>query len=436
MFRSFIKSSYSLKKTNSQKYFSNFAASIPYDISLDEDSYTPQTTSVQLTIEEQILLNRLTICSITFFDGKFPKQFLSERVNKILNINPWLSSRVVKKSDGSVQLEYQNENERKNYFRQIECTDLSSNLPSMKLTERVNEFLKVKNSANSLNNKSAKLFEVVGFKISNNKYALAVVLNHTLGDGHTFYQIYKMLDHSLQPFELNPTRKQIFEEKKKQILCPKGSELSFLAMKIGDLKNFFLPKRQILLYEIDLKELTYRRDLINEKIKNNNKKSKKEQKIKFVSSNDVLASIFYENTKTDYSFTAFTFRNRMNGLTDNMAGNHVGYLCCDSEDSTNPLSLRKALINLKGTESRKLPGFFGFLPATTSLTTNITGFYHDLQMPNSKTTFSTAAIDMSHGNRDHMAFIFKASPTKMMFQYASRDPAELDPKIFKKISMT
>ncbi len=43
-------------------------------------------------------------------------------------------------------------------------------------------------------------------------------LNHTLGDGHTYYKLYKMLSAESEVDELNPVRVSDFEEAKTKII--------------------------------------------------------------------------------------------------------------------------------------------------------------------------------------------------------------------------
>lgn len=65
-------------------------------------------------------------------------------------------------------------------------------------------------------------------------FALVVSMNHTLGDGHTYYKLYNMLSADLDVNELNPVRVTDFEAAKTDvwnnaiIFRPRAGELGML----------------------------------------------------------------------------------------------------------------------------------------------------------------------------------------------------------------
>ena len=131
--------------------------------------------------------------TVTLHEGDTPVEFLRYRIAMILEKNLWLTSRLVKRNttDGVVSLAYNKTIELEPVVQGGGCSDRN------RRTRRR----------------------------SGHSFALVVSMNHTLGDGHTYYKLYSMLSADAEVEALNPVRVADFEEAKTEIIGEKENSM-------------------------------------------------------------------------------------------------------------------------------------------------------------------------------------------------------------------
>ena len=77
-----------------------------------------------LNIEINPVLYVQSISTITFYEGCCPNNYIIEKINKIIILNPWLNGKLIK-LDNEIFLEYNNENNNINrIYNYIEDDEL------------------------------------------------------------------------------------------------------------------------------------------------------------------------------------------------------------------------------------------------------------------------------------------------------------------------
>ncbi|ORY38060.1 hypothetical protein BCR33DRAFT_789284 [Rhizoclosmatium globosum] len=135
----------------------------------------------------------VTITTFNFFSGSVPVDFITARVQQILELNPWLQSRLVGKM-GDVHFEYPatvpSTAADDTYVKCLTIPGFAQDQEYNKLVKSVKKHL-VKLGYCYLNKKTfGDLFRILIV----NGNSLVVSMSHMLGDGNTYYEVLKMLD--------------------------------------------------------------------------------------------------------------------------------------------------------------------------------------------------------------------------------------------------
>jgi hypothetical protein len=188
------------------------------------------------------------VTTVTLYEGSAPVGFLRSRVAKMLEKNPWLTSRIVKKdtTDGVVAMAYTKgfdaQSATEEYFSVYEPGEIGLSL-SMPYEELVRCLLPVQCSRSKpATDENEVLFKVAVVPvepenssadqtmplqqtITSPGFALVVSMNHTLGDGHSYYHLYNMLDADTRVEEFDPVRISDFEAAKTEVIGEKETAL-------------------------------------------------------------------------------------------------------------------------------------------------------------------------------------------------------------------
>ena len=113
---------------------------------------------------------------------------MRERISAVISLNPWLCGRLNKKGDLEVNESDQNVD---NYFIQLQDDSLSTSTNYLTLVDKV--IKNVVKSGGDCKGKQEVLFKVTIIKCADDQYALILSISHTIADGYTYYEIYKML---------------------------------------------------------------------------------------------------------------------------------------------------------------------------------------------------------------------------------------------------
>ena len=377
---------------------------------MSETSNTESKETLKLTEWELGNLHLPPVTTVTLYEGSASVGFLRGRIEKMLKKNPWLTSRIVKKStkDGVVAMTYSKNFDARSavdqhlaFYRPGEV-GFSLDMPYEKLVD----CLKPLQCARSkpATDKNEVLFKVAVVPIEAETgdteqsmpppqnialpgFALVVSMNHTLGDGHTYYSLYSMLGMDAETEELDPVRLSDFERAKTAIIGESETAMfNSTSLALGIIGTYLGKKigrrtpQKISVNEVDSTWLA------KEKIR-----AGQEAQVPFVSSNDVLTSWFFRKMRADIHIMLVNFRNRrpsISNLSDKHVGNYEANLPYFPGDTESPMLIRQSIRGGDGSFRAKraglpvteMPSSFKRLRNSVSIITNWATFYRDVEL--------------------------------------------------------
>ena len=311
------------------------------------------------------------ITTLTFYHGTTStvEAFISQRVHDIVQCNPWLLGSLNNSTDGT-NLTYSTGNistefKRQQTFSIMEDTQLDETSDYGIIISRVERQM-----MDFKRNKS--LFRVVLIRISSGKFAILVALNHTIGDGHTFYQLYGMLNEQSKPRPLIVERIQEFGNAVDEIM---GKENKFKAG-LGFILKFLFKLLFCKLYKYNTHSVD---QVAIEKLKLEYKEKNPES---FISTNDILTSWLLLQMKCDIALVTVNFRNRIPDATNDHAGNYIDPVVLQKSDFDSPSKIRAALQSYRRINCDiPLPSSIEAAKKKYALITSWVSLYEDVQLP-------------------------------------------------------
>jgi hypothetical protein len=218
-------------------------------------------------------------------------------------------------------------------------------------------------------------------------FALVVSMNHTLGDGHTYYKLYGMLSADTDVEVLDPVRVADFEEAKTEVIGEKENAMfTSVGISLGIMGTYLGAKvthrepQNVCIHAVDPAWVE------QEKVK-----TKQEGQAPFISTNDALTSWFFREMKSDTNIMVVNFRSRQPSildLSDFHAGNYEANLPYFPGDVETPALIRKSIRDVDGTfrasragsPKTEIPGFWTLLHNKTAIITNWATFYRDVNL--------------------------------------------------------
>ena len=299
------------------------------------------------------------------------KEFIKQRFTDILNINPWLCSRLVKcKVDGvkDVYLSYSEEVCDPSQYISFQVKDDVFQVNS------INEALSkvnggVKSGEKCINKKEEKLcyLQVIENSVQT-RLAILFSLSHTLGDGHTCYNIWKMLDmnESVRKFEVE--RNLHFEDsvKNETNLTP-FADVSIVGEMCARLKRGLgrrfrgAPPPVGYAYKLNEDAIAAQKALYN-------------TGGSFVSTNDIICTELFQLCKGGMKF-AVNLRGRVSDVNENLAGNYQVVCPMNIKANENPLDFRARWSKVLNKESA------AEVVSNASYSISWTTFYHQVELP-------------------------------------------------------
>eukprot|EP01040_Poterioochromonas_malhamensis_P017220 gene17220-19735_t len=281
-----------------------------------------------LSTEKKMILRSRSPTSITFYNGDITAEFsLAWQVLEILKANPWLAGRVLRhrfkgrwrKEITLIHPKIFDEKTLPLYYEEIIASTHDYQENDQKLPEKVNKFV-VGRGLDVIDQPEKILFKVTVLKLYDKesethldpskfkivKSALIVSLNHVIGDGHTFYTIYSFLD-GKQPIQALTVKRvlnflDIVDARRGDFYKRlSGDLIFFLGLFVAQFS--FGPIKQYN-FLFNLKEI--------EEIK----KNRKSEKVKFLSTNDIVTAKLFQLFCSPFSVMTINFRNRFNEFTD------------------------------------------------------------------------------------------------------------------------
>jgi len=363
---------------------------------------------LKLTEWEVANLHLPPVTTVTLYEGSAPVRFLGSRIASVLKKNPWLTSRIVKKNtaDGVVAMAFSKSFETQSvidqHFSVYKSGDVGFSL-DMSYEELVRSLLPVQCARSKpATDKDEVLFKVAivpieaGAEESDQSmplqhtiappgFALVVSMNHTLGDGHTYYKLYSMLSTDSDIDELNPVRVSGFEAAKTDIIGKKETAMFKSAgLAFGILGTYLATKfgrrtpQNICINEVDPAWVA-------------KEKTKQEGPVPFVSTNDALTSWFFHEMKSDLNIMVANFRSRQPSvlnLSDSNVGNYEANVPYFPGDVETPALIRQSIRDADGAFRAKragspeteIPSFWKLLRNKTSIISNWANFYCDVNL--------------------------------------------------------
>ena len=365
--------------------------------------------TLKLTEWEVANFHLPSVTTVTLYEGPAPVEFLRSRIAHMVEKNPWLTSRIVKKNTGNgvPVMTYSKSVDMESVVDQhmevFEPGDVGFTL-SMPYEELVNCLLPVQCARSKpATDKDEVLFRVAVVPIEAGTdgdqslplqqaldlpgFALVVSMNHTLGDGHTYYKLYSMLSADSEVDKLDPVRVEGFEAAKTEIIGEKetamfksaGVAFGIVGTYIGTKLGRSAPQN-ICVNEVDpawaAKEKT---------------KAKRESQVPFVSTNDALTSWYFREMGADMNIMVANFRSRhpsVLDLSDHHVGNYEVNLPYFPGDVETPVLIRQSIRDTDGTfrvrragsPTTEIPNFWTLLHNKTSIITNWSTFYRDVNL--------------------------------------------------------
>jgi hypothetical protein len=363
---------------------------------------------LKLTQWELENLHLPPVTTVTLYEGAAPVEFLRHRLAMILEKNPWLISRIVKKNtaDGVVALAYAKNFELEptidQHFSVYEPGDVGFSL-SMPYEVLVNNLLPVQCARSKpATDEDEPLFKVAVIPIGTEEtdvnqatplqqaltlpgFALLVSMNHTLGDGHTYYKLYGMLSADTDVEALDPVRVAGFERAKTEVIGEKENAMFTSAgLSIGIAGTYLGAKvtrrepQNVCIHAVDPAWALQEKS-----------KAKQEGLVPFVSTNDAITSWFFREMKSDVNIMVANFRSRKPSildLTEHHVGNYEANVPYFPGDVETPALIRQSIRNADGrfharragSPPTEIPKFLTLVRNKTAIITNWASFYRDV----------------------------------------------------------
>eukprot|EP00930_Biecheleria_cincta_P098245 TRINITY_DN89921_c0_g1_i1.p1 TRINITY_DN89921_c0_g1~~TRINITY_DN89921_c0_g1_i1.p1 ORF type:complete len:560 (+),score=54.51 TRINITY_DN89921_c0_g1_i1:153-1832(+) len=299
------------------------------------------------------------VTTITFFRGQLQPavRFLRDRLCAIVSANPWIVGRCLRdKRSKHVQCVYPSgpipESTRKDLLRvNPRNLSLSSKMSYADMVSEVISSQALLPRANSLLGKSDLVARVtlVSDPADTNAFAMVFSMSHAIADGYTYFNIMKMLSCGSKIITLSQRRRPEVAARCDAAAKEDMAFVNSYTWMCGAASKLLLkPKNRYYAYLVDTGKI----------------KEAKEQALQrgaeFVSTNDILVSTFGNMIKARCMFLGINFRNRVDGASDEDAGNYQGTLWLDEGVYKHPEGIREVLQAgppFRG-RTQPFPGFF------------------------------------------------------------------------------
>ena len=218
-------------------------------------------------------------------------------------------------------------------------------------------------------------------------FALVVSMNHTVGDGHTYYRLYGMLDAATEVEALDPIRVPGFEEAKTGVIGEDESAmLASAGIALGIVGTYTFAKvthrkpQNVCVHAVDPAWIAQEKAMVKE-----------DAQVPFISTNDALTSWFFREMNCDTNLMLANFRNRnpsILDLTDDHAGNYEANVPYFPGDFETPGLIRQSILSpdhefrvrRAGSPATRIPTFWTLLRNRIAIITNWASFYRDVAL--------------------------------------------------------
>jgi len=347
-----------------------------------------------LTDEAGGLMQEEGIATITFYTGNEggagdAHLAIRDRLSLTVAANPWLAGRLVKrKDDGKIVLRYPKtptEDNIHDLYKISFLNDIESKL-NMKVKPSP-EHPYIQNCNNMYASKSLIVgngYSLVGkdkpvcyLTISEDKetsFAVIFSISHAVADGRTYYELMNMLRPGAEIRTLPCERVMTFSENMRSLCGRKELEWA-------DKPSAMCMYECAMMKNPPVKCMAFH--LSDERVKEAKAKWKGQDGVEYVTTNDIITSEFFNETGSRIGMMGMDCRGKVEGISQDMAGNYVTALTMDPETFGTPTAVRKMLSSTPYiTTKLPLPSFCGWLcgkeSANFAMITNWASFAGDL----------------------------------------------------------
>ncbi|CAE8607428.1 unnamed protein product [Polarella glacialis] len=236
-------------------------------------------------------------------------------------------------------------------------------------------------------NRDEPLLKVAVVTISSEEFALVFSMNHAVADGHTAYTIYAGLDvdPSAPPlkkltfqrnFEYRAAAQEIMGRAKEEFQESVRFGLGFVGFMITRHCRP-APKRSV--WKVSEEWLAKQKEV-----------AKDTEGVKFVSSNDVIASWWMNKSKFAlFGTMSINLRGHVKGVTEDMAGNYENVLLFQKDEYATAPGIRKAFLTQGriGTSRESLPSYLECASSRSAFITNWSNFFQEIRLPECQQIF-------------------------------------------------
>lgn len=380
-----------------------------------------------LPIEESFLMTREPpVSTITWFRGDIDKaeDWLEKRVEAIVNENLWLSGRITQVGSQHA-IVYGSSYDSDIFSVESEYhSPISRSTPAKDLAELCQPYLV-----------QGEGLEYLPFKVTlvpanddNDFYALIVSMSHALCDGYTFYTISNQLSIDADVISLDASRDQGFEEMQEKMKDTFGKEtvrwfqsagfvISIMSGRFWSqyFSDWFGPRIDEAYFEVDTNAVLQSKKLTDG--------------LPFVSSNDVITSWFFQASSMSFGMMVVNMRNRVEGITNDIAGNYEFYMGYRKPDFQSPAMIRKSVTNLRRSNSCEatMPTFWETVLFDRNIVgiTSWTSFAKEVSLPESIEEFHLPLFDFRSllGSNVCMAVLFRRKGSELGFIFGGPSDA-------------
>lgn len=350
------------------------------------------------------------------------KEYLTERFSSILKANPWLCGRLVKvkTDDGktNVCISYSNDvSNPLDYISHITDDTLFENKQWKPIWLNILPHLPKKTG--QCIDKDEQLCKLLIIEnLARSELALVFSLSHSLGDGSTFYQLWKMLDTCEDVVSMVAERDHNFVHYVQRDTNLSTTDVSswkffkFFAGMIGrGLRRIICRKKapRINMYKVNM-------DTIN-RIKAEYHNGGEN----FVSTNDILNAWFFgkDGCNLDKISMFINLRSRIPELESNMAGTYSLYSQLYIADIDNPTAFRE---RWKKVLSKDYPQFPDSLTNANG-SDNWSSFYHQVEVDGYAHAFHIPVYDVSESSDNVMGIPLCPEGFMIIFNLNCKDIA-------------
>lgn len=354
------------------------------------DASQEATTVFLMSPEESGLLmmpsELLLIATATFFKGTVPSEDLKRRVVEIVQANPWLACRLKKlvNADGKKKpaIVYGEKPSPESilayHYKEYSVADVQGDQKGLAAIDVSQPYEAICKAVMKSDAKLSCGSKCVGkdepqFRVTavpsadGSRFALLISLSHVIADGYTYYEVLNLLSLSAPMKVLNPIRKPGFGPALKaavgKVEYGFPGSAGYLCNALGNMICGSKPK--IRAHWIDKDKVAAA------------KAKEAGGVVPFVSTNDVVTSVFGRLTRANALEMAIDMRNRLPAYDKADAGNYEFALYYRPADYATPSLVRQAVAGKDGEYGRrctgsrtKLPGFWGALRGRIAIITN------------------------------------------------------------------